>query len=116
MNRPSLEDLQARFKEMKAEQDYIRMQFFKKLFGKLYPEEDHHIHNKLKNEGPPDAVIMHPSMAEKIISSGALANYCIIKTNPLLDETNIIFWWSKDLLDQFQKAPLPDALSQSKNN
>lgn len=109
MDRPTLEDLKARFEEMKAEQDYIRTKFFE-CFSSLHYPEGHKFYQLLKEKGPPVMVIMHPSTAKRVDPCNILQDYCILHLIPSMKPNKIAFSWEKDvqettnqIADSYQK-------------
>jgi len=114
MKPPNLKDLQNKFEEIKDDQYYMRLRFFRRMFEIIYPK-NHFIHDKLIAEGSPNRVVMHPSLAKKMIENTSIEKFCSVQKHPFLKENKLVFIWNIDGMDKNHNV---DAyiLNNSKNN
>lgn len=85
---------------MKAENDSLRMEFFRSIFS--HPEVgSEHLLQKIEDFGPPDIVVIPESMQGRIYDS--FGQYCQVSVDPLIKDNQMYFLWKQQNLPAIQK-------------
>lgn len=96
----NLEELKKRFDQMKAENDRIRMEFFRSIFS--HPDlGSKHLLKKIEDFGPPDIVVIPASMEGRIYDS--FGQYCQVSVHPWIGDNQMFFLWKQQNLPAIQK-------------
>lgn len=95
MKASNYEELKKRFDQMKAENDAIRMEFFRTIFSDPRVGSPHLL-RKIEDCGPPDIVVIPRSLEGRIYDS--FGQFCQVQVGPWIEEDNMYFLWKDHTL------------------
>lgn len=85
---------------MKAENERLRIEFFRSVFA--HPEVGaEHLLQKLEQKGPPDMVIIPESMEGRIYDS--FGQFCLVHVNRDVTEGPLYFLWKDTTLSTLRQ-------------